>query len=130
MSSYDDIINLPRPTSKHKRMSLYNRAAQFSPFAALVGYDEVIEETGRKTDERIELNEDQSSIINNKLVYLNGNRDIEAKYECFLKDKRKEGGSYIYRKGKIRKLDLDKGIIVLDSNDRIVLEDIVEITII
>ena len=130
MSDYDDIINLPRPNLRHKRMSLYSRAAQFSPFAALVGYDDVIEETGRQTDERLELNEDQKTIINNKLIYLNENRDIKARYECFLKDSRKDGGSYIHKEGKIRKIDLDKAVIVLDSNDKIVIEDLVDIIII
>ena len=42
---YSDILNLPHPVSeKHPRMSLYDRAAQFSPFAALTGYDAAIEE--------------------------------------------------------------------------------------
>lgn len=54
--SYDDIINLPNPTSKnHPRMSLHDRAAQFAPFAALTGHDAAIKETARLTDERLEL---------------------------------------------------------------------------
>ena len=57
--SYDDIINLPNPTSKnHPRMSLHDRAAQFAPFAALTGHDAAIKETARLTDERLELSDE------------------------------------------------------------------------
>lgn len=59
MSEYDDIIDLPRPKSAHEPMPMSDRAAQFSPFAALTGYDDAIDETARLTDERIELTEEQ-----------------------------------------------------------------------
>ena len=50
---YDDIINLPHPTSKkHPRMSMINRAAQFSPFAAVTGYDDAIQDVERQAVER------------------------------------------------------------------------------
>lgn len=59
MSEYDDIIDLPRPKSKHEPMPMSDRAAQFSPFAALTGYGDAIDETARLTDHRIELSEEE-----------------------------------------------------------------------
>ena len=67
---YKDIINLPHHTSKtRQRMSVYNRAAQFSPFAALTGYEEAVKETARFTDEKSELDEYQIAIINDKINF-------------------------------------------------------------
>ena len=66
--NYDDIINLPCPTSKrHPRMAMIDRAAQFAPFAALTGYDDNIKEATRLTDKKIELDEQKKIILNNKL---------------------------------------------------------------
>lgn len=68
---YSDIINLPHPVSKkHPQMSLYDRAAQFSPFSALTGHEAAIAETGRLTDERTELDEDAKAYLDEKLQYL------------------------------------------------------------
>ena len=68
---YDDIINLPNPTSKkHPRMSLYDRAAQFSPFAALTGHEAAIKETARQTDEKLMLSDEVIAELNEK--FLNG----------------------------------------------------------
>ena len=68
---YDDIIDLPHPTSKkHPRMSRQNRAAQFSPFAALTGYDAAIRETARITEDRRELSEDAAVELNYKISLL------------------------------------------------------------
>ena len=128
MSNYDDIINLKRPISKkHKPMSLYNRAAQFAPFAALTGYDDVIDETGRLTDEMLQLDEYQKSDINNQLLYLIENKDVVASYTYFIKDKYKKGGSYITVVGNIKKVDLDNHIIVLEDKTVVNIEDIAAI---
>lgn len=128
MSNYDDIINLKRPISKkHKPMSLYNRAAQFAPFAALTGYDNVIDETGRLTDEMLLLDEYQKSDINNQLLYLIENKDVVASYTYFIKDKYKKGGSYITVVGNIKKVDLDNHKIMLEDKTVVNIEDIVAI---
>ena len=128
MSNYDDIINLKRPISKkHKPMSLYNRAAQFAPFAALTGYDDVIDETGRLTDEMLQLDEYQKSDINNQLLYLIENKDVVATYTYFIKDKYKKGGSYITVVGNIKKVDLDNHKIVLEDKTVVNIEDIAAI---
>lgn len=130
MSSYDDIINLPRPISKkHKPMSLYNRAAQFAPYAALVGYDAVIKEVGRTTSEELYLNDDQAMDINSKLIYLKDNNDIEAIYTCFVKDCKKQGGAYVELRGKIKKIDLDRGQIILNTGDKVIINNIVKVDI-
>ena len=58
MGKYDDIIDLPHHVSEtHARMSRHDRAAQFSPFAALTGFGEVIDETARETSARLEMDE-------------------------------------------------------------------------
>ncbi len=130
MKNYDDIINLPRPISKkHKPMSLYSRAAQFAPFAALTGYDDVIDETGRRVDQRILLDEYQVSDINGQLLYLIENKDVSAIYTYFVKDKRKNGGSYLTASGTIKKADLDNHRIILDDKTIIMINDLVSITI-
>lgn len=129
MSNYDDIINLPRPISKkHKPMSLYNRAAQFAPFAALTGYDDVITETGRQTSDRLTLDEYQASDINSQLLYLIQNKDVVANYTYYVKDKYKKGGSYITAIGTIIKVDLDNHYIYLSDKSKINIDDITNIT--
>ena len=78
--NYDDIINLPHYVSKKRpQMSIEARSAQFAPFAALTGYDEKVKETARLTDKKIELEDGQKEILNNKLLYLLEN--IDAKPE-------------------------------------------------
>ena len=67
MGNYDDIINLKRPISKHPKMSLYQRSAQFAPFAALTGYEGQVKETARLTDRRIELDEEMKLILDLKI---------------------------------------------------------------
>jgi hypothetical protein len=71
MSRYDDIINLPHHVSPtRQRMSMHDRAAQFAPFASLVGYDEAVAETARLTESRPELDEQEQRIINEQLAFI------------------------------------------------------------
>ena len=106
---YDDIINLPHYISqKRPQMSMLDRAAQFSPFAALTGYDAAIKETGRLTDERIELEEEALTILNMKyqmlMDALPDNPEVTITY--FVPDERKEGGSYVSKTGVVKKLNI------------------------
>lgn len=92
--AYDDIIHLPHPTSKkHPRMSMAERAAQFSPFAALTGFDGVIRETGRLTDQRVELEESDREELERRLNYLDAQERehplVQVTY--FLPDEKKGG---------------------------------------
>lgn len=105
---YDDIINLPHPVSKrHPQMSLANRAAQFSPFAALTGHEAAILETARLTESFIELDEDRKENLDRQLRIIMEN--LEKKPECeiiyFQPDGKKNGGSYATICGRIKKID-------------------------
>ena len=107
---YNDIIDLPHHQSEgRRRMSLYDRAAQFSPFAALSGYDEMIEETGRITEDMIELPEHSQDELNNKFMLLNAMIEAgyrpEIKVTYFVPDETKAGGSYVSFKGDVKKID-------------------------
>ncbi len=113
---YDDIINLPNPTSKtHLRMSLYNRAAQFSPFAALTGHDAAVKETARLTEEKQELSEDEMARLNEKLNIMVKNIGTEKMVTItyFVPDLRKSGGAYISCSGIVKRVDEYEHTIVL-----------------
>ena len=130
-NNYDDIINLSRPISKkHKPMSLESRAAQFAPFAALTGYEDVIDETGRSTEDRIELDDYEINDINNILLYLVDNKQVLASYTYYVKDKRKKGGAYINAIGSIVKNDVDNHKIILSDGTIINTQDITKIELV
>ena len=127
MGAYDDIIDLPHPTSaRHPRMSMAGRAAQFSPFAALVGHGAAIRETARLTDRKIELTEDEKAILDEKLCLLLDTGG-EAVFMYFQPDEKKTGGSYVTAAGSIKKLDLPGRRIILNGGAVIPVEDILEI---
>ena len=93
MGAYDDIIDLPHPTSvRHPRMPMADRAAQFSPFAALVGHGAAIRETARLTDRKIELTEEEKAVLDDKLCLLLDTGG-EAVFTYFLPDEKKDGGA-------------------------------------
>ena len=127
MSSYDDIIQLPHHTSKkHKQMSLHDRAAQFSPFAALVGYDAAVEETARRTDHQIELDENEKQLLNARLQiiqeHLGENFQLSITY--FLPDKRKSGGSYHTETGVVKKILHTEQRLQMSSGTEISINDV------
>lgn len=129
MNNYDDIINLPHHESKkYNRMPIINRAAQFAPFAALTGYEEAIEETGRLTTDRKEIDEYLKVEINNKLNILisdeNVPKDVEITF--FVPNLRKEGGEYVSKKGVVTKVDNNRKIVIVD-NESIDIENIIRI---
>ena len=124
ISRYKDIMNLPHHISKrHPRLSLKQRAAQFSPFAALTGYEEATDETSRLTDEKIELSEEDMEELNRKLQNLQG----EAVITYFVKDERKSGGSYVTIKGEVRRIDDYEKAIVMRDGSKIFVDDILDI---
>lgn len=105
---YDDIINLPHPVStEHPQMSLYDRAAQFSPFAALTGHDAAIRETARLTEEFAELDESRKEQLDEQLRLLreNQSRRPEIEVVCFQPDSRKSGGTYVNIRGRVKRVD-------------------------
>lgn len=120
LNRYDDIINLPRPVSKKRSpMSNFDRAAQFSPFAALTGYDAVINETGRLTDVRIELDEGGKALLDEKLQVLRAHLEEqpEVKLTVFRPDSRKDGGAYEEITGRVKKIDPVARILVLTGGE-------------
>ena len=125
--SYDDIINLPHPTSRnHPRMSLHDRAAQFAPFAALTGHKQLIQETQRLTEDKKELDENKKSILNQKLLYFIETKE-KIKITYFKKDQKKSGGDYLTTIQRIKKIDSIYKTITLQNGQIIKMEDIYEI---
>lgn len=117
---YDDIINLPRHVSaKRSPMSCYDRAAQFSPFAALTGYDAVIAESGRLTDNQAELDEGGKALLDEKLQLLREHlaENPEAVLTVFRPDDRKSGGAYEVIRGHVKKIDPVTRCIVLHEGN-------------
>lgn len=116
---YDDIIDTKYPFDlNHKRMSNYDRCAQFMPFSALVGYKEAVIETARITDDRIILDEEAKEILDNKINLIKSKLSLKPNVTItyFVPDKSKSGGSYKSVRGVVRKIDLYKGIIIIDNN--------------
>ena len=105
---YDDIIRLPRPQSRRACMSSYDRAAQFSPFAALTGFEAAIAETGRLTDQRIELDEGGKQLLDEQMhaVLEKIERCPQVCVTWFRYDERKAGGSYVTTTGHVKKIDM------------------------
>lgn len=132
MGKYDDIINLPHYEPKnHKRMSMYARAAQFAPFAALTGYDDSVKETARQTNKRIEIDEELKAILDWKLQEIQENISCGpiATITYFIPDIKKSGGKYVTISGKVKKIDEFKQIIILDKNKEIQINEIIEILV-
>lgn len=130
MGKYDDIINLPHPTSqKRPRMSVQDRAAQFSPFAALTGYDAAIRETARLTEERIELNEYEQAVLDQRIILLQEHlKDLpEVTITYFQPDERKEGGKYRSLTGVVKKIDPYERQIILADQSKIPIESILNL---
>ena len=125
---YDDIIGLPHPTSeRHPRMPIANRAAMFSPFAALTGYDAAVKETARLTDARAELTEEEKSALDAKLRLLAGPANGEVSLTCFQPDGRKAGGAYFTVTSAVKKIDSFAREVVLTDGRRIPVGDIVDV---
>ena len=133
MGPYDDIINLPHHVSaRHPQMPLKDRAAQFSPFAALTGYaGEVAEvaEAARLTETKIELTEDQRAMLDERLCLL---EDIlperpDVTFTYFVPDQRKQGGAYTTVTGKLKRLDRIEQNIILTNGIAIPVNDLLEV---
>ena len=128
MSDYSSIIDHPHHQSETRpHMSMTARAAQFSPFAALTGYGDSVEETRRLTDEKIILDEDAAQELDRKLNMISqGRTDVAITY--FLPDMLKMGGSYIISSGSVRKIDAVENKIIMDDGTVIPVEDIFDIS--
>lgn len=129
---YQDMLFLEHPTSKkHPRMSLHDRAAQFSPFAALTGHEDAIDETGRLTQEKMVLTEQKKEELDHTVTVLQQNiaQKPMACITFFIPDEKKEGGKYTTVTERVSRINsLDKAIL-LESGRIILVEDIYEITL-
>jgi len=128
--NYDDIIDHPHFVSdKRPHMSMLERAAQFSPFAALTGYDDAVTETARLTDERIFLDEYVIEELDEKLqmIYSGAAEGRVITFIYFVQDERKAGGAYVKVSGQVKKIDTYEKIIVMDDDTVIPIGDIVAI---
>lgn len=129
-TDYNDIIHLPNHRSRTRpHMPLIDRAAQFSPFAALSGHGEAIEETARLTEEKVLLTEEAKALLNVRLLLaaeqLAGRPRLSITY--FVPDPKKSGGAYLTETGIIKKIDHYKHVILMENEVVIPLEDIVSI---
>ena len=127
---YDDIINLEHHVStKHSRMSLENRSAQFAPFSALTGYEEAVKEEARVTESRIDIDEEAKIEVNEKLNYIMRHLDknIIVSVTYFEKDKKNQGGSYKTIKGIIKKIDDSRKTIKMQTGEIIKIEELKKI---
>lgn len=124
---YDDILDLPHHTSPtHPPMARSDRAAQFSPFAALTGYDDAISESGRLTQAKIELDEDEKASLDRRLRLSLGEADDppEVSVTHFIRDSRKEGGAYVTTRGRVKKYDEVQRLITMQDGTSFYLDDI------
>lgn len=133
---YDDIIHLPHHVStRHPQMSLIDRAAQFSPFAALTGHDAAIKETQRHTDEWVEPSGDRKELLDEKLQMiresLSGAKDGQdlpkILFTYFKPDEKKCGGAYLSIQGRVRKIDEYGHQVILEDGTALAVEYIVGI---
>ncbi len=127
---YDEIMELPHHVSKTRpQMPLSDRAAQFAPFAALTGYDSAIKETGRLTDERIELDEEALAALDRKYQLLMDALDDapEVTIIYFQPDERKAGGQYVSATGTVKKVDTFGRRILLQDGTRIPLDSVYDL---
>ena len=126
MGEYDAIIDHPHHVSKvHPQMSMINRAAQFSPFAALTGYDDQIAETARLTDRRIELTEAEEAEISNALGRLKKGDKVEITF--FVPDKKKAGGRYVTENVVVKQMIPTEGRMVLLDGRSVEMSAIIEV---
>lgn len=128
---YEDIMNLQRHVSSNRKpMSVIDRAAQFSPFAALTGFEGAIKETARLTEKRIELDENAKTILDEKLriVQEQLSRAHEIELVFYRPDDTKTGGAYVSKRGVVKKIDEYERIIVMEDESIIPIEEIIDIT--
>lgn len=129
-SKYDEIMGRPHHVSKTRpQMPMSDRAAQFAPFAALTGYDSAIKETGRQTDEKIELDEEALTALDMKYQLLMEALDDapEVTITYFQPDERKAGGKYVSVTGAVKKVDDFEQRIIMQNGTKIPVDDVLSI---
>ena len=128
--NYEKLRNIQRPQyADLPPMPIEDRAAQFSPFAAVVGYDDAVEETARLTDSMIELSEDEIVLLNNSLARLRasitGKPQIKVTY--FVPDARKDGGEYVSKEGTVKRIDEYENVLIFTDGGKVAVSDIIKV---
>lgn len=124
---YSDILFVEHPTSrKHKRMSINERASQFSPFAALSGYKEAIMEVEKKTVTRKEISPEAKEEINRNLVFLieNIQKKIHFQVTYFQKEEKNGNGNYVMKECQLKKYIPERNALLLDDGSLLSIADI------
>ena len=124
---YEDIVNLPPHISKkHPQPTMLERAARFAPFAAITGYEEMVLEEARVTEERIELDEGTLAMLNEKLNIIHDSLDSEPviKITYFEPDKRKSGGAYVSVTGTVKRIDEYERLVIMSDGKKIRIDEI------
>ena len=124
---YEDIVNLPPHISKkHPQPSMMDRAARFAPFAAITGYEEMVLEEARVTEERMDLDEETLSMLNEKLNMIQEFLDEEPEVTItyFEPDKRKAGGAYVSVTGVVKRIDEYEHLVIMTDGRKIRIDDI------
>lgn len=127
---YLDIINLPHHVStKRPQMPMKDRAAQFSPFAALTGYGDAIHETARLTEERIDLSEEKREELDRKQQILVEQIALHPALTVtyFIPDKKKSGGAYVTKSGNLKRMDEYERWMLFTDGTKVPLDDVIEI---
>ena len=124
---YEDIVDLPHHVSKkHPQPTMADRAARFAPFAAITGYEEMVLEEARVTDERIEMDESSKAALNEKLnmilEFLDEQPEVSITY--FEPDKRKAGGAYVTVTGTVKRIDEYEHLVIMTDGKKINIDDI------
>lgn len=130
-NKYNDIIDLPHHVSlSRKRMSNIERAAQFSPFAALTGHEAAIEETARLTETKRDPDDEIKKSISDKLSYLVSQKQMKypVYITYFIHDEKKDGGRYSVKKCTVNNIDSVTGIVTLEPGGKIMIDDIYDIS--
>ena len=124
---YEDIVNLPPHISKkHPQPTMLERAARFAPFAAITGYEEMVLEEARVTEERIELDEGTLAMLNEKLNIIHDSLDSEPVIQItyFEPDKKKSGGAYISVTGTVKRIDEYERIVIMSDGKKLRIDEI------
>ena len=124
---YEDIVDLPHHVSrKHPQPTMADRAARFTPFAAITGYEEMVLEEARVTDDRIEMDESSKAALNEKLnmilEFIDEQPEVSITY--FEPDKRKAGGAFVTVTGTVKRIDEYEHLVIMTDGKKINIDDI------
>lgn len=129
-NKYEDIINMPHHVStRHMHMSMYDRSAQFAPYAALTGYGDEVKETARLTDDWMDIDADVKAYLDENLKIIASKIESRPKISVtyFIKDSKKDGGEYTNIIGNLRRIDEVNQLLILENGLEIKISSIIDL---